>query len=119
MAPHRRDTDTPLVPPRTETERALAGIWEELLGVAPVGIEDVFSELGGDSLLGTQLIARVERLLGCRMPFRSLFEEPTVRLQARRVESLRAATAAPQTAPTARDADGPDADDDDDEEGRI
>ncbi len=87
-APQHRDPGVAIVAPQTDTERALARIWEELLGVVPVGVEDVFADLGGDSLLGTQLITRVERLLGCRLPFRSLFEEPTVRLQAARIDAL-------------------------------
>ena len=95
LAHERPEISTSFDAPTTHTERVLAGIWEELLGIRPVGVNDGFAELGGDSLLGTQLIARVDRALSCRMPFRSLFEEPTVRLQAKRIDSLRAATVGP------------------------
>ena len=46
------------VPPRTPTERMLVALWEEMLGVAPVGIDDDFYDLGGHSLLATQLVAK-------------------------------------------------------------
>jgi acyl-CoA synthetase (AMP-forming)/AMP-acid ligase II len=45
--------------PRTPMEVALAGIWEDLLGVAPIGVEDDFAALGGDSILATRMAFRV------------------------------------------------------------
>jgi amino acid adenylation domain-containing protein len=84
----RPDASAPFEAPQTHTERALAAIWEDLLGVHPIGSGDVFADLGGDSLLGTQLISRVERQFGCRMPFRMLFEAPTVRQQAQCIDRI-------------------------------
>jgi FkbH-like protein len=47
------------LPPRTETQRLIAGIWEQLLGLDRVGIHENFFDLGGHSLLATQVISRL------------------------------------------------------------
>ncbi|MGW2263282.1 amino acid adenylation domain-containing protein [Streptomyces koyangensis] len=65
------------VAPRTETERALAGIWAEVLGVARVGVEDNFFALGGDSILSLQVVARARRA-GLRLLSRDIFRHQTV-----------------------------------------
>jgi acyl carrier protein len=54
-------------------------VWEDLLGVHPIGAHDNFFELGGHSLLATRVLARVDDQFGIRLPLRSLFEAPTVR----------------------------------------
>lgn len=64
--------------PRDETERRLAAIWEELLGTAPMGIDDHFFELGGHSLLAARAAARIEEAFGKRVPLATLFEAPTI-----------------------------------------
>jgi amino acid adenylation domain-containing protein len=64
--------------PRTETERALAGIWQEVLGVREIGIHEDFFELGGQSLLAVAVQAKVERAFGKRLPLAALIEAPTV-----------------------------------------
>ncbi|HEX7185752.1 MAG TPA: amino acid adenylation domain-containing protein, partial [Thermoanaerobaculia bacterium] len=65
-------------PPRNTEEEVLAGLWQELLGVAPVGVHDDFFELGGHSLLGTQVISRVRDAFGVDLPLDVLFDAPTV-----------------------------------------
>jgi non-ribosomal peptide synthetase component F len=55
------------VAPRTASERWLAAAWQELLGVEQVGAEDNFFDLGGSSLLGMQLIARIRDRLGIEL----------------------------------------------------
>ena len=65
------------VPPRTEREKLLAGIWSEILGIERVGAEDNFFELGGDSILTIQVAGRAHRL-GIRLNPRQLFEHPTI-----------------------------------------
>ncbi|MEY2936078.1 MAG: hypothetical protein RL033_6827, partial [Pseudomonadota bacterium] len=49
------------VPPETPTERQLAQIWQQLLRVNEVGVEDDFFELGGDSIVALQLVTRAKR----------------------------------------------------------
>ncbi|WP_409279623.1 phosphopantetheine-binding protein, partial [Pseudomonas defluvii] len=64
--------------PQTDTERAVAGLWAELLGVERVGLDDDFFELGGHSLLATQVISRVQQQLGTQVALRELFEATTL-----------------------------------------
>ena len=66
------------VAPRTGVEEILAGIWEELLDVRPVGVRDDFFSLGGHSLLGVRLMARIESSFGQNLPLASLFQGATV-----------------------------------------
>ena len=68
----------PYEPPRGELERRLADLFEDLLGVAPVGAFDKFFELGGHSLLGLQLLSRVKSELGPEMRLEALFEHSSV-----------------------------------------
>lgn len=66
------------VAPSTSTEQAIAAVWRELLGIEEIGIHDNFFDLGGHSLLGTQLISRMRRLFNVDLPLRRFFETPTV-----------------------------------------
>ncbi len=75
----------------TDAERALAGIWEELLGVERVGRGDHFFHLGGHSLLAMRLTSRVRERLGVDLELRELFEAPTLCGLAERIETARAA----------------------------
>jgi acyl carrier protein len=64
--------------PHNVTERAIAVLVAELLEVESVGIdEDFFLNLGGHSLLGAQLIARLSDLFGVELSLRVLFDNPT------------------------------------------
>jgi acyl carrier protein len=64
--------------PRSETERTVAAVWQELLGLDHVGIHDDFLQLGGHSLLATQVAARLRSIFGVELPLRSFLEAPTV-----------------------------------------
>ena len=66
------------VPPRSSTERALAGIWSALLERASVGVHDDFFAVGGHSLLAAQLVAQIDKRLGVEVPLRAVFERPTI-----------------------------------------
>ncbi len=65
------------VGPRTPAEAALAGIWAEVLGLERVGVHDNFFDLGGDSILSLQIIARASQA-GLRLTPRQLFEHQTI-----------------------------------------
>ncbi|MCU0490000.1 MAG: amino acid adenylation domain-containing protein [Chloroflexaceae bacterium] len=66
------------VAPRDMLELRLARIWEELLGVQPVGVGDSFFALGGHSLLVVRLMAQIQQQLGQKIPLATLFQEPTI-----------------------------------------
>jgi len=74
------------VAPRTAIERRLAHLWSELLKVDAVGANDSFSELGGDSLMAAQLIARIEKDLGIDASGLDLFAAGTIEEMAARIE---------------------------------
>ena len=80
--------DEVFVAPRTPTEERIAGIVSILLNVEWVGIDDNFFMLGGHSLLGTQIIARVADTFGVDLSLRILFEAPTIRQLSAEVERL-------------------------------
>ncbi|HEX2093879.1 MAG TPA: amino acid adenylation domain-containing protein, partial [Longimicrobiaceae bacterium] len=65
-------------PPRTMTERVLAEIWAELLGVERVGRRDHFFDLGGHSLLAVQLVSRVREALNPEATVEDVFAHPTL-----------------------------------------
>jgi amino acid adenylation domain-containing protein/non-ribosomal peptide synthase protein (TIGR01720 family) len=75
------------VAPRDEAERELALVWEEVLGVRPVGVTDSFFELGGQSLLAVRLVARLQERLGRAVPLAALFEAPTIEALALRLRT--------------------------------
>ncbi|MCK7622569.1 non-ribosomal peptide synthase/polyketide synthase [Streptomyces sp. RS10V-4] len=84
------------VPPRTETERVLAAIWAEVLGVAHVGAEDNYFALGGDSILSIRIVSAARRA-GLALTPRQLFVHQTVAaLAAAAGEPRAAATTAEQ-----------------------
>jgi thioesterase domain-containing protein/acyl carrier protein len=74
----RLQTGSGYAPPRDTVEKQLCQIWEAVLGVPQVGVEDDFFALGGHSLLAIRLFTRIERELGRRLPLSTLFEAPTV-----------------------------------------
>ena len=78
--------DEPAVEALTHTEARLAGIVAPLLRLDRISIDDNFFLLGGSSLMGAQLIARVKEVFGVALPLRTLFENPTVRRLAVEVE---------------------------------
>jgi thioesterase domain-containing protein/acyl carrier protein len=74
----RPDLDTDYVEPRNDVERTLVGFWQDLLGVAQVGVEDSFFDLGGHSLIAVRLFAMVKKAYRVDFPISILFEAPTI-----------------------------------------
>jgi len=74
----RPDIAESYVAPRNPIEQVLTGIWADVLGIEKVGVHDSFFDLGGHSILVTQLVARVRDTLQVEIPLRTLFETPTV-----------------------------------------
>ena len=71
------------VPPRNETERRLARLWEEVLGITPISVTASFFELGGRSMLAARLFTQILRTFGKELPLSTLFRSPTVELLAK------------------------------------
>ncbi len=72
-------------PARDDVELRIAALWEEVLGIQGVGMEDDFFLLGGNSLVGLQILSRIRRELEADLPLSSLFEARTVEGMARMV----------------------------------
>lgn len=74
--------------PETPIQGQLAEIWEELLDLDQVGVDDDFFLLGGHSLVGTVLVSRIRTVFGVDVPLAIVFDQPTVRGLAAAVEDL-------------------------------
>ena len=70
--------DTPFVAPRTDDERAVAALWQEVLGVEPVGVDDDFFAIGGHSLAAVHIGTRVRNDLGAEFDLKDFYNKPTV-----------------------------------------
>ncbi|GJG89259.1 hypothetical protein tb265_44400 [Gemmatimonadetes bacterium T265] len=79
-----------LTPPRSDTEHVIARIWAELLGRDAVGVDDNFFDLGGQSLVATQIMSRVRDGFQTDLPVSLIFEHPTVEAFARAVTAREA-----------------------------
>jgi acyl transferase domain-containing protein len=97
---HPRPAAAPAyVAPETPLETRLAGLWQELLGISPIGREDGFFELGGHSLLAGQLSSRLRDEIGIDLPLEAIFTYPTPALLAGALAELGVETpAAPASA---------------------
>jgi len=80
--------DSVFVAPRTPIEERIATMLATLLDVGEVSVEDNFFLLGGHSLLGTQLIARIRDAFGIEITLKTLFDAPTVAILSSEVESV-------------------------------
>ncbi|MFG2977280.1 amino acid adenylation domain-containing protein [Streptomyces sp. NPDC048331] len=88
--------------PRTDDERALCAIWEQVLGVPDIGVHDSFFDLGGHSLLATQLLAEVRDRFGGAVGMRQFFTGPTVAELAAALPAAAAAGAGDEDPPIIR-----------------
>jgi len=76
--PATRVAVSPIVAARTELERQLVAIWEELLKRKPIGVTDDFFALGGHSLLAVMLVTALKSRLGLSVPLSRVLERPTI-----------------------------------------
>ncbi|MBW4933392.1 non-ribosomal peptide synthetase [Marinobacter sp. F4206] len=74
------------VPPATRTESDLCDIWSRVLGVSTLSVAANFFDMGGHSLLGTQMLAQIKSRYGVTLGLGKLFEAPTVRTMARLID---------------------------------
>ena len=77
-APDLSTVSREYVAPRNELEEQLAEIWQEVLGVQPIGVTDDFFALGGHSLLAVRIFLEIERGFGKKLPLATLFQTPTI-----------------------------------------
>jgi iturin family lipopeptide synthetase A len=75
------------VAPRHELEHQIAEVWQAVLGVNSIGIYDNFWELGGNSLLATQVVSRLKARFHISLPLRAVFEMPTIEKLGKTVQS--------------------------------
>jgi acyl transferase domain-containing protein/acyl carrier protein len=81
----------------SDTESALQQIWFELLGVSAADLDADFFELGGDSLIGTQVVTRLKSAFGVKMSPKNIYLHPTIRSLAAAVEQALVAQSSSQT----------------------
>lgn len=75
----RPAVSTPFVAPRTPAEEAIAEVWADALGLERVGVHDDFFDLGGNSLIGVDVVGRVRRALNlARLSPHLIYQAPTV-----------------------------------------
>jgi amino acid adenylation domain-containing protein len=74
----QRTVQRPYTPPTRPVEFKLIEIWQEILGVEEVGVDDDFFDLGGHSLLAVKLLARIVETLDVELKLTSIFDHPTI-----------------------------------------
>ncbi|MEV1173957.1 amino acid adenylation domain-containing protein, partial [Nonomuraea sp. NPDC049784] len=99
----RPDLSEEFVAPRSATEEILAGVWAEVLGLERVGVTDSFFDLGGHSLIATQVTSRVRAAFGVEIALATLFDHPTVAGLAEVIDVAAPGHLAPPIVPVGRD----------------
>jgi acyl carrier protein len=79
------------IPPRTDTERGLALVWQDILKLDEVGVDENFFQLGGHSLLATRVASQVRERFGVDLPLRDVFEAATIADLGAKIEELQRA----------------------------
>jgi acyl-coenzyme A synthetase/AMP-(fatty) acid ligase/thioesterase domain-containing protein/acyl carrier protein len=74
----QRMADQPFVAPRSDVERKLATVWSGILGVKEIGVNDRFTDLGGDSLQAVNMLLRVNGVLGTTLDISALNQVRTI-----------------------------------------
>jgi amino acid adenylation domain-containing protein len=88
LATYARPSTSDYEPPADDTERMLADVWQQMIGIDRVGRSDDFFKLGGHSLLATRIILHVKQRCGVELALKSFFERPTLSELAGRVSEL-------------------------------
>ncbi len=84
----RPELQSDYLAPRSEVERILVSIWENLLGILNIGIEDDFFELGGHSLLAIRSITHIRKQLEVEISLRDIFDSPVIVKLAQQIEAM-------------------------------
>lgn len=87
--------------PRNPTEEIIAAIWQEVLKLERISVEDNFFALGGNSLLATRINSRLRKAFQLELPLSSLFEKPTIAALAVYIQTLQMTTQLQPVATTA------------------
>ena len=74
----RPELETTFAAPRNDAETTVAAIWQEMLGISPIGVDDDFFALGGHSLLAVQVVSRLREAFHIEVPVHVLFDAPTI-----------------------------------------
>lgn len=90
----RPDTGATFLAPRNDVERALAAVWEDVLGITGVGIRDSYLDLGGDSITAIQIVARAGRA-GYPITLTDLFSDLTIEKLAASLDPAHATQSTP------------------------
>ncbi|HEY7403990.1 MAG TPA: amino acid adenylation domain-containing protein, partial [Candidatus Angelobacter sp.] len=89
---------TAYVAPASETEIQISKIWQELLGIGQIGIHDNFFEMGGNSLMATQLLSRLRQVFHMAIPLETVFDNSTIGQLAKALIAYKRAAAAREQA---------------------
>ncbi|MDJ1184236.1 non-ribosomal peptide synthetase [Roseofilum casamattae] len=95
----RPPLETPYVAARNAIEEQIVEIWENYLGISPIGIRDDFFALGGHSLLATRLVAKLGDTFNTEILLSELFDSPTILRLAEVIEAGSAETTIALTLP--------------------
>lgn len=75
--------------PISDTQKTIVAVWQDVLGIERIGLDDVFSEIGGDSLIAIKVVARLSEAFEANITVRALFEDQTVARLSERIEAMR------------------------------
>lgn len=95
-APTSRDEFSylpPYVAPHTKTQKKLAEIWRQTLGLDRIGISDSFEDIGGSSLIAAAIFAEIEKVFAVKVEMITLIQAATIEELAFKVEGLMRAAA--------------------------
>ena len=93
------EPSVPYVAPRNEREAGIARVWQEVLSLKQVGIDENFFDVGGDSLSATRMFARINRAFSQDITLRNVFEQPTIRALAELLSNGKPASPSKATIP--------------------